>query len=133
GARTLVGMTGDIDAARGWTQQVRQFAQAQSSIVVPGANEDARRLQQLSAANQLAGQPAPMPQLPGAAAMPGLGHVAGAGAPPASGPAFPSATAAARHCTACGAALAMDSRFCGRCGTPAAGGGAAGGDVDLTL
>ncbi|MBI5717162.1 MAG: zinc ribbon domain-containing protein [Burkholderiales bacterium] len=125
GARTLVGMTGDIDAARAWTQQVRQFAHAQSSVVVPGAGEDARRLQQLSGANQLAGLQAPMPPiLPGAAAAPaapaaaapGLGHVG---------------HASARHCTACGAALAADSRFCGRCGTPAAAGG--GGDVDLTL
>lgn len=131
GGRTLVGMTGDIDAARGWTQQVRQFAQAQSAIVVPGANEDARRLQQLSAANQLAGQAAPMPQLPGAAAAPAasLGHAAGAAG--AVGAAHAHGAAAARHCTACGAALAADSRFCGRCGTPAAAAG--GGDVDLTL
>ncbi len=113
GARTLVGMTGDIDAARGWTQQVRQFAQAQSSLVVPGANEDARRLQQLSAANQLAGSAAPPQAL--------LGAAPHGGQPLA---------AVARHCTGCGAPLAADARFCQRCGTPAA---PAGGDVDLAL
>lgn len=115
GARTLVGMTGDIDAARAWTQQVRQFAQAQSSIVVPGANEDGRRLQQLAAANQLAGAAAPMPQaLAAAAVAPSL------------------AVAAGRHCTHCGAPLAADARFCGRCGTPVAA-PPAGGDLDLAL
>jgi hypothetical protein len=117
GARTLVGMTGDIDAARGWTQQVRQFAQAQSSLVVPGANEDARRLQQLSAANQLAGSAAPPQALLG-------------GVPPATPHAGQPLAAVARHCTGCGAPLAADARFCQRCGTPAA---PAGGDVDLAL
>lgn len=113
GARTLVGMAGDLDAARGWTQQVRQFAQAQSSVVVPGANEDARRLQQLAAANQLAGAAPVPPALVAAAAAPSL-------------------AAAARHCTHCGAALAADSRFCGRCGTPV-GHPPPAGDVDLAL
>ncbi len=117
GSRTLVGMMGDIDAARGWSLQVRQFAQAQSSIVVPGAHEDARRLQQLSAANQLAGQPA---------APPGLLPAAAAGA--AAG--LPLAQAAGRYCRACGTALAPDGQFCQRCGTPAA---PPGGDVDLAL
>jgi hypothetical protein len=112
GARTLVGMTGDIDAARAWTQQVKQFAQAQSAIVVPVATEDARRLQQLNAANQLAGSPAAL-ALPQAS----------------SGAAAPLAQIAARHCTQCGAVLAADSRFCARCGTPAGGSGG----VDLAL
>jgi hypothetical protein len=112
GARTLVGMTGDIDAARAWTQQVKQFAQAQSAIVVPVATEDARRLQQLNAANQLAGTPA-------AVALPQA----------SSGASAPLAQIAARHCTQCGAVLAVDSRFCARCGTPAAGSG----HVDLAL
>lgn len=115
GARTLVGMAGDIDAARAWTQQVRQFAQAQSSVVVPTAGEDARRLQALSAANQLAGPGAPLqqPLLAAQAAAPAL-------AP------------AAAHCTACGAPLTAEMRFCGRCGAAVAP-PAAGGDVDLAL
>ncbi len=121
GARTLVGMTGDIDAARAWTQQVRQFAQAQSSVVVPTAGEDARRLQALAAANQLAGTAAPMPALAMQA--------------PAPAPALAPATAAGRHCTHCGAALAPEMRFCGRCGTPVQPAGDAGGagDVDLAI
>lgn len=120
GARALVGMTGDIDAARVWTQQVRQFAQAQSSIVVPGANEDGRRLQQLNAANLLAGgSPAPQGLL---GAMPG--------APAAGGQPL---AAAGRHCTGCGAKLPADARFCQRCGTPAAPVAGSDGDVDLAL
>lgn len=118
GGRTLVGMTGDVDAARAWTQQVRQFAQAQSSVVVPTAGEDARRLQALAAANQLAGSAAPaaQPLLAAQAAAPALAAMAGGGA----------------HCTACGAPLTAEMRFCGRCGTPVAP-PAAGGDVDLAL
>ena len=120
GSRTLVGMTGDIDAARAWTQQVRQFAQGQSMLVVPGGNEDARRLQQLSAANQLAGTPtSASPQ----------GLLGGGGAAVA---AAPLAAPAARHCGACGAAMAAAAQFCSRCGTPAAG-PARGGDVDLEI
>jgi len=117
GSRTLVGMTGDIDAARGWSLQVRQFAQAQSGVVVPGASEDARRLQQFSAANQLAGH---------AAAPQGLLAAGLAGAA-----AGPTPLAAGRHCRACGAVLAPDGLFCQRCGTPAT--PPPGGDVDLAL
>ena len=122
GARTLVGMTGDIDAARVWTQQVRQFAQAQSSLVVPGANEDARRLQQLNAANQLAGGASTPQGLLGA--MPGQPAAPYGGQPLA---------AVGLHCTGCGARLAADARFCQRCGTPAAPPAAGDGDVDLAL
>ena len=97
GARTLVGMSGDVDAARGWAQQVRQFAQAQSSIVVPQAAADAERLQQLRGANQLAGS---APAVALAAAVPPP-------PPPVAGP---------RHCSACGAAAAPGARFCHACG-----------------
>jgi hypothetical protein len=103
GSRMLVGMQGDIDAARLWTQQVREFAQAQSSVVVPGAHEDARRLQALAAANTLAGS-APAVALPGAPAPTALTH---------STPASP----ANRHCTQCGTALDSNARFCPQCGT----------------
>lgn len=112
GSRTLVGMSGDIDAARGWTQLVAQFAAAQSMVVVPGAHEDARRLQQLGAANQLAGAET-VPQIAARAAM------ASAAVAPA--------PAAARACGHCGALLAQAARFCAQCGT------AAGGEVDLVL
>ncbi len=103
GSRMLVGMNGDIDAARGWIQQVREFAQAQSSIVVPTANEDGRRLQALAAANTLAGT-APALALPAAAAAPALGT---------------SASPPSRHCTQCGTALDALARFCAQCGTAA--------------
>lgn len=95
GARVLVGMSGDVDAARGWVQQVRQFAQAQSSVVVPQAAADAERLAHLRAANQLAGT---APAVPLAAAAP----AAVAHAP--------------RHCGHCGAAVPPSGRFCQQCG-----------------
>ena len=120
GSRTLVGMTGDIDAARGWAQQVREFAQGQSMLVVPGGNEDGRRLQQLQAANQLAGTPSgadPMALLGGRAAASVLPAMAMAAAadPLAQAP----VQTLARPCSMCGAALPTGGRFCGRCGTAA--------------
>ncbi len=120
GSRTLVGMTGDIDAARAWAQQVRDFAQSQSMLVVPGGQEDGRRLQQLQAANQLAGaQPVadPMSLLARAPAA----AVAGMSLAQAPHP------STARPCGVCGAALPPGGRFCGQCGHAAAGG------VDLEL
>jgi hypothetical protein len=122
GSRTLVGMAGDIDAARAWTQQVRQFAQAQSALIVPGGSEDARRLQQLGAANQLAGTPtAASPQSRLGAAASGAGSL-----PPAAG------SLEGRHCGACGANLAAGAQFCSRCGA-SVGGAPRGGDLDLSI
>lgn len=118
GSRTLVGMAGDIDAARVWTQQVRSFAQAQSVVVVPQGGEDARRLQQLHGANLLAGGT----------------HAAGTSASLLAGVSEPLSTAPGRvssaaptaaqgprvapaHCTACGVVVAQVARFCAQCGT----------------
>jgi hypothetical protein len=103
GLRALVGMAGDVDAARAWTQQVRQFAAAQSMLVVPGAQADAERLQQLRGANQLAGTAPPVAIPPAPAPEP---------LPPAA-----AAAAVTRHCTHCGAVLPAGARFCGQCGT----------------
>ncbi|HLL19191.1 MAG TPA: zinc ribbon domain-containing protein, partial [Rubrivivax sp.] len=122
GSRTLVGMAGDIDAARAWTQQVRQFAQAQSALIVPGGNEDARRLQQLGAANQLAGTPV------ATSAPSRLG--AGAAAPPPHP--LTAASPDVRQCGACGASLAAGAQFCSRCGAPVVG-APRGGDLDLSV
>jgi len=96
GARTLVGMSGDVDAARDWVRQVRAFAQAQSSVVVPQAAADVQRLAQLRGANELAGS-APAPVLAAAAPAPAV-------------------VPAARHCIHCGTALHPGARFCHACG-----------------
>ncbi len=95
GARVLVGMSGDADAARAWVQLVRGFAAAQSMVVVPGNAQDAQRLENLAAANRLAGTAPPAVLMAAAAA-----------------PAVP----APRHCTACGAAQPAGARFCHQCG-----------------
>ena len=116
GSRTLVGMTGDIDAARGWALQVREFALAQSMLVVPGGHEDGRRLAQLQAANQLAGTPA------SAGPMALLGGRAAQGTQGAQG-----TQTLARPCSACGKPLPPGGRFCSYCGAAAAD------EVDLEL
>jgi hypothetical protein len=121
GSRTLVGMSGDVDAARAWTQQVRAFAQGQSMVVVPQAGEDARRLAQLQGANQLAGSaPAggPAALLGGQTPASPHGQTYGQTSSPPAG----------RHCTGCGALLSPAARFCAQCGTSAAAT-----DIDLPL
>jgi hypothetical protein len=119
GSRSLVGMTGDMDAARAWTHQVRSFAQTQSVVVVPQGGEDARRLQQLQGANQLAGGSAG-----GSAAGSVAALVSGWASPSVAASTTQVTTAAAprpgaAQCAVCAAELAAGARFCAQCGTGA--------------
>lgn len=101
---------------------MREITQAQSLLVVPGGNEDGRRLAQLQAANQLAGTPVlagPMALLGGRAAH---GTQGTQGAQGTQG--MPTL---ARPCSACGKALPPGGRFCSYCGTAAVD------EVDLEL
>jgi hypothetical protein len=116
GSRTLVGMAGDIDAARGWTHQVRSFAQAQSVVVVPQGGEDARRLQQLHGANAVAGGTHDLAGVLAQAA--GAAGAAGTASAGSTTTGLAAGTGPA-HCTACGNKLALGARFCAQCGSAA--------------
>lgn len=109
GSRALVGMSGDLDAAKGWSQIIRDFAAGQSAFVAPSSAEDAARIRQIQQANE---------HLGGAAGPAALIGASGASRPVAD----PSSS---RFCTACGATLQTDARFCPQCGAKVAADGPA--------
>ncbi len=127
--RIITGMLGQPQEAAYLKDLVTQFAGAQSIVVAPTSNEDARRMATMGAMNQLGAAPAGPAALPpgsvadalfSTALPPGTSSGArleplGAATPPRQSPQSPP-----RFCAACGVQNEPDAGFCEDCGAPLA-------------
>lgn len=112
-ARALTAMSGMPDQAGYLRDLVTRFAGDQSIVVAPGSQEDARRMVNLNALNQLGGGHAVAPPLP--SPLQGATFVEPAAVAASSG-GEPHGDAPA-HCSQCGAAPRSAATFCEDCGT----------------
>ncbi|WP_077033970.1 zinc ribbon domain-containing protein [Pelomonas sp. KK5] len=97
--RQVTAMFSSDAGTRELAQHLAEFGQSRASLVAPGSQADAERLQALGAAERLVGNDNAAPQIRLAPE-------------PASAPAL-----AASFCRKCGAGLAGDDLFCSKCGT----------------
>jgi uncharacterized membrane protein HdeD (DUF308 family) len=98
GARQVTAMFSTDAETHKLVNHLSEFGRSRASLVAPGSEADAQRLQALGAAERAISAPAsPLPFGAAAAQL--------------------TAAATARYCHSCGAALPMDARFCPACGT----------------
>jgi hypothetical protein len=110
--RIITGMLGLPQESQYMKDLVTQFAGAQSIVVAPNSNEDARRIAHMRAMNQL-GAASTTAALPvGALASTLLQAAQG----PVSEPALTPTAANTIFCTACGTRNSVDAAFCEGCG-----------------